>query len=187
MINFVSNYMSTHYAIRSSLTIKRCPTLALLDAHLRHDPPAAGALRSRLALHSAAASARILRLNADAVALRDLRFAATATAGDPVSAAAKAAATTFAALPDAPAADAELLALWAFDSALALRLRWSRPVPLIATKHLDPGLRTEGGGPRPPPGEPAGVETWRSGGKIAPERQEFCGRAGVANGEAQIA
>ena len=49
--------------------------LALLDASLRGDPPAAGALRSRLALKSAAASAKILRLNADEGALRDLRFA----------------------------------------------------------------------------------------------------------------
>ena len=46
---------------------------------LRADPPAAGALRSRLALQSAAASAKILRLNADEAALRDLRFAV----GDP--------------------------------------------------------------------------------------------------------
>ena len=49
--------------------------LALLDACLRADPPAAGALRARLALQSAAASAKILRLNADEAALRDLRFA----------------------------------------------------------------------------------------------------------------
>ena len=49
--------------------------LALLDAILRRDPPAAGALRARLALQSAAASAKILRLNADQGALRDLRFA----------------------------------------------------------------------------------------------------------------
>ena len=49
--------------------------LALLDAFLRRDPPAAGALRPRLALQSAAASAKILRLNADEGALRDLRFA----------------------------------------------------------------------------------------------------------------
>jgi chromosome segregation and condensation protein ScpB len=49
--------------------------LALLDAFLRRDPPAAGALRARLALTSAAASAKILRLNADAAALRDLRSA----------------------------------------------------------------------------------------------------------------
>jgi hypothetical protein len=49
--------------------------LALLDAFLRHDPPCAGALRSRLALQSSAVSAKILRLNADEGALRDLRFA----------------------------------------------------------------------------------------------------------------
>jgi Protein of unknown function (DUF1403) len=181
-------------------------SLALLDACLRRDPPAAGALRARLALQSAAASAKILRINADAAALRDLRFTATAEpppaakllelwrdlagrppsldvrrfaaaaglldlsvaapdalaeslseqsrAGDPVSAAAKAAALTFAGLPDAPAADAEILALWAFDFVLALRLRWPRPLPLIATKLLDPGLRSDGGGRRPRPGEP---------------------------------
>jgi Protein of unknown function (DUF1403)/Protein of unknown function, DUF len=49
--------------------------LALFDACLRRDPPSAGALRCRLALMSAAASAKILRLNADEGALRDLRFA----------------------------------------------------------------------------------------------------------------
>ena len=49
--------------------------LAFLDAALRTDPPAAGALRSRLALKSAAACAKILRLNTDEVALLDLRFA----------------------------------------------------------------------------------------------------------------
>jgi hypothetical protein len=180
--------------------------LALLDAHLRRDPPAAGALRARLALQSAAACAKILRLNADQGALRDLRFAdgntlgpaakllelwrdlagrppsldarrlataaglldcpvaaadalaeslsETARAGDPVSAAAKAAAMTFAAVPDAPAADAETLALWAFDLVLATRLRWARPLPLIAGKLLDPGLRSGGGG-RPRLGDPA--------------------------------
>jgi Protein of unknown function (DUF1403) len=152
--------------------------LALLDSFLRRDPPCAGALRARLALISAGTCAKLLRLNADQGALRDLRFAvgdagpaarllhlwqdlaarppsldpdrlAAATAaldlaapdadalagtlreqsraGDPVSAAAKAAAMTFAAFPDAPAAEAEILALWAFDSALALRLRWPDP------------------------------------------------------------
>ena len=169
--------------------------LALLDAYLRAEPPAAGALRSRLALQSAVASATILRLNADAAALRDLRFAvgepggpaanllslwrdgagrppgfdpgripdvaarldlavdpnglsaslrACAGEGDPVSAAAKAAALAFSSLPDAPPAEAEILALWAFDMVIAIRLRWPRPVPLIATKILDPGLRSNG-------------------------------------------
>jgi hypothetical protein len=181
--------------------------LALLDAHLRRDPPCAGALRSRLALQSAAATAKMLRLNADAAALRDLRFAVTAEplpaakllqlwrdlaahppsldpsrlaaaaaaldlaapnadvlaeslreqsrAGDPVSAAAKAAAMAFEAFPDAPAAEAEVLALWAFDSAVALRLRWPRPLPLIAGTILDPSLRSDGGGRRARPGDPA--------------------------------
>jgi hypothetical protein len=180
--------------------------LALLDAHLRRDPPAAGALRARLALQSAAASAKILRVNGDEGALRDLRFAvgdnlspaakllrvwrdladrppsldpsrlaaaaarldlavdpnglasslkACAGEGDPVSAAGKAAALAFSAFPDAPAAEPEILALWAFDLALAVRLRWARPVPLIATKILDPALRPPGPGRRPRPGDPA--------------------------------
>jgi hypothetical protein len=129
--------------------------LALLDIFLRADPPSAGALRARLALQSTATCAKILRVNADAAALRDLRFAvgdplgaaanllslwrdgagrppsldpswifdaaarldltlpganglalslkACSGEGDPVSAAAKAAALAFSAVPDAPA------------------------------------------------------------------------------------
>jgi hypothetical protein len=180
--------------------------LALLDGCLRADPPAAGALRARLALQSAAASAKILRLNADEAALRDLRFAAgdplgpaatllslwrdlaarppsfdpdrifdaaarldlalpdpnglalslkaCAGEGDPVSAAAKAAALAFCAVPDAPAPQSEIFAHWVFDTVIAIRLRWPRPLPLIATKILDPSLRSDGGG-RPRPGDPA--------------------------------
>ena len=180
--------------------------LALLDAFLRADPPAAGALRARLALQSAAACAKILRLNADAAALRDLRFAAgdplgpaanllslwrdgagrppsldsgrildaaarldlavdsnglalslkaCAGEGDPVSAAAKAAALAFSTAPDAPAPPSEIFALWLFDITLAIRLRWPRPVPLIAVKILDPALRLPGAGRRPRPNDPA--------------------------------
>jgi hypothetical protein len=180
--------------------------LALLDACLLAEPPAAGALRARLALQSAAASAKLLRLNADAAALRDLRFAvgdplgpapnllslwrdgagrppsldpsrilgtaarldlavdpnrlaaglkACVGKGDPVSAAAKAAGLAFCALPDAPPAEAEILALWVFDMIIAIRLRWSRPVPLIAAKILDPTLRVPGASRRPKPGDPA--------------------------------
>jgi hypothetical protein len=177
-----------------------------LDACLGRDPPCAGALRSRLALKSAAASAKILRLNADEGALRDLRFAvgnalgpaakllslwrdlaarppsldpsrlAAAAArldlalpdpnglasslktsqgeGDPVSAAGRSAALVASAFPDAPAAEAEILALWAFDMVLATRLRWPRPAPLVAGKILDPSLRSDGGGRLPRPGEP---------------------------------
>ena len=79
---------------------------------------------------------------------------ACAGQGDPVSAAAKAAALAFCAFPDAPAAEAEIFSLWVFDIALAIRLRWARPVPLIATKILDPRLRSGGGG-RLRPGDPA--------------------------------
>ena len=71
---------------------------------------------------------------------------ARAGEGDPVSAAAKAAALVFSAFPDAQTAAAEILALWVFDIALALRLRWPRPLPLIATDILDPSMRSDGGG-----------------------------------------
>jgi hypothetical protein len=179
--------------------------LALLDAFLRTDPPA-GALRARLALQSAAACAKILRLNADEAALRDLRFAtgdplgpaatllslwrhgvgrppsldparifdaaarldlaldsnglalrlkACTEEGDPVSAAANAAALTFCAVPDAAAPPAEIFSLWVCDMVIAIRLRWPRPVPLIAVKILDPTLRSPGAGRRPRPGDPA--------------------------------
>ncbi len=74
--------------------------------------------------------------------------------GDPVSAATRAAAAAFAAFPDAPAAAAEVLALCVFDCVLADRLRWERPLPLIATKILDPTLRTPGADRRARPGEP---------------------------------
>jgi Protein of unknown function (DUF1403) len=187
--------------------------VALLDSFLRRDPPAAGALRSRLALQSAAASAKLLRVNADEDALRDLRFAvgdagpaarllrlwrelasrppsldagrlaaaaaaldlavdpnglasslkAGAAEGDPVSAAAQSAALVFSAFPDGPAAEAEILALWLFDLTIAVRLRWPQSVPLIATKILDPALRSPSAGRRPRPGDPA----WPNAGAIA--------------------
>jgi Protein of unknown function (DUF1403) len=179
----------------------------LLDSFLRCDPPSAGALRSRLALMSATAWAKILRLNADEGALRDLRFAigedaspaarllrlwrdlaahppsldpsrlAAAAArldlalpdpnglasslkacveeGDPVSGAAKTAAFAFSAFPDAPAAEPEILTHWAFDIVIAIRLRWPRPAPLIATAIQNPTLRSAGAGRRPRPGDPA--------------------------------
>ena len=164
-------------------------SLALLDAHLRRDPPYAGALRQRLAVHSATATAKILRLYADAAALRDLRFAQSEDSGsaakilslwreiagrppsldprrigeaaarldltppdpdalvadlrqivksadNPVSSAAKAAAMGFEAFLDASSPEAEVLALWIADLILALRLRWHRPLPLIATTIL---------------------------------------------------
>jgi hypothetical protein len=75
--------------------------------------------------------------------------------GDPVSAAAKAAALAFAAVPDDPAPPSEIFALWVFDIVVAIRLRWPRPVPLIASKILDPTLQPPGASRRPRPGDPA--------------------------------
>ena len=53
-------------------------SLALLDCVLRQDLPCAGAVRQRLALKAAAASARILLLREDEAALRDAEHLAAA-------------------------------------------------------------------------------------------------------------
>jgi Protein of unknown function (DUF1403) len=79
---------------------------------------------------------------------------ACAGEGDPLSAAVKSAALAFTTALDAPTAPSEIFAHWVFDMVVALRLRWLRPVPLIAGKILDPSLRLRGGG-RPRPGDPA--------------------------------
>jgi hypothetical protein len=180
--------------------------LALLDAFLRREPPGGPVLRQRLALHAAAASAKVLRLRADEAALRNLRFAVSAEPsaaakllelwrdlarrppaldgrrlakaaalldlppadpddlaarlkdragqGDPVSAAARAATLAYAAFAGARPAEAEIFALWTFDCALSLRLRWERPLPLLMGKILDPSLRPPGADRRAKPGEP---------------------------------
>jgi hypothetical protein len=75
--------------------------------------------------------------------------------GDPLSAAAKAAAMAFSAVPDPPTPPSEIFALWLFDMVIAIRLRWPRPVPLSAVKILDPTLRRSGAGRRPSAGNPA--------------------------------
>jgi Protein of unknown function (DUF1403) len=47
--------------------------------------------------------------------------------------------------------DAEILALWLADAVLAARLKWPRPLPLIAGALMHPSLRS--GGHRPYPGD----------------------------------
>ncbi len=184
--------------------------LALLDQLLRAEPPFAGALRQRLALRAAAASASLLRLREDEAALRDaehlspggaqtspagrvhrlwrafvgrpvtLDAAALAAAAEcvelpqdldwaalaagssgaaagcaqPLAAAAAAGAMLARALPEAARAEAEILAWWTADVALADRLGWERPIPLAATKILAPALRRGPHGRRPRPGDP---------------------------------
>jgi hypothetical protein len=48
--------------------------------------------------------------------------------------------------------DAEILSLWLADAVLAARLKWPRPLPLIAGALVHPSLRR--GGHRPYPGDP---------------------------------
>jgi hypothetical protein len=88
-----------------------------------------------------------------------LNLKACAGEGDPVSAAVKAGAVAFSAVPDSPAPPSEILSLWVFDITLAIRLRWPRPVPLIAAKIVDPILRLPGAARRPRLGEPAWPNT----------------------------
>ena len=178
--------------------------LALLDAALRADPPAAGALRARLALQSAAASAKMLRLNNRRERLyarpalrrwptrlgppRTLcRCGAIAPAGRPASTPTGSPPRRRRldlALPDPngpriqpeglrrggrsgfgrrvrPSPSSRTLRrptpksspLSLFDLAIAIRLRWPRPVPLIAVKILirpsDPRAPDDGQGRGP--------------------------------------
>ena len=55
---------------------------------------------------------------------------------------------------DAPPVDAEIFALWLSDFALATRLKWDAPIPLLATAISHPSLRRGGAGKRPRPGDP---------------------------------
>jgi hypothetical protein len=45
--------------------------------------------------------------------------------------------------------DAEIFALWLADAVLAARLKWPRPLPLLATALLQPALRSSGRRPHP--------------------------------------
>jgi hypothetical protein len=57
--------------------------------------------------------------------------------------------------------DAEVAALWLADAVLAARLKWPRPLPLIAGALVHPSLRS--GGHRPYPGDP----NWTHSGCLA--------------------
>ena len=52
-----------------------------------------------------------------------------------------------------PAIDAEIFALWLADVALAQKLGWQAPVPLLATVIAHPALRSGPNGRRPRPGD----------------------------------
>jgi hypothetical protein len=76
-------------------------------------------------------------------------------AADPVSAAAAAAATVFGLRQKS---EDEVLAFWVADLVLAARLGWNKPVPLLATRILDPALRRGAAGRRARPGDATWVQ-----------------------------
>jgi hypothetical protein len=116
-------------------------------------------------------------------ALRDL----TADAETPLAAAVGASAAAMKLLAGAPptGADvssagnkphAEIFALWLSDLALARRLRWDAPVPLLATAIARPSLRRGPSGKRPRPGDADWVHA--AAGAYAMAAGEACALAG---------
>jgi hypothetical protein len=149
--------------LRQRLALKSADSYATL-ARLRED---VGALRDAEHLSSGGETSpagrvhRLFRLYASlparvdaaapAAALLGLReaidagalAAAAAMAPDPLMAAARASAAAMKLCPHA--ADAELFAVVVADLALASRLSWARPIPLLAVTILHPSLRRGAG------------------------------------------
>jgi hypothetical protein len=94
-----------------------------------------------------------------AAALRDI----VAGAEHPLAAAAGASAAAMKLFRDAPSVDAEIFSYWAADLALARRLGWDAPVPLLATAIAHPSLRRGAAGKRPRPGDADWVEAVAGG------------------------
>ncbi len=76
-----------------------------------------------------------------------------AGAGHPLAAAAAAGAAAMELFRDAPRVDAEIFALWLSDLALARRLGWGAPVPLLATTIAHASSRRGPSGKRPRPSD----------------------------------
>jgi hypothetical protein len=119
------------------------------------------ALRSsRLDAPTLRTAADFLDLPADisfegvADALRDI----VAGAETPLAAAAGASAAAMKLFSAAPRVDAEIFALWLSDLALARRLDWDAPVPLLATAIAHPSSRRGPSGKRPRPADPDWVD-----------------------------
>jgi hypothetical protein len=74
-------------------------------------------------------------------------------ANDPLAAAAAASARVMHDLAAVPAIDAEIFALWLADLALAQKLGWNAPVPLLATVIAHSALRRPPNGRRPRPAD----------------------------------
>ena len=105
-------------------------------------------------------------------ALRDI----VAGAEHPLAAAVGASAAAMKLLSDAPPVDVEIFALWLSDLALAQRLRWDAPVPLLATTITHASLRRGPSGKRPRPADPDWVDA--AAGAYAMAAQEAYALAG---------
>jgi hypothetical protein len=79
-------------------------------------------------------------------------------AAHPLAAAAIASGAAVNALEGAPTIDVEIFALWLADCALAKKLGWETPVPLLATTIMHPSLCRGQAGRRPRPGDPDWAE-----------------------------
>ena len=99
-----------------------------------------------------ALAAALLELRTAAPTLQGLAAACQeilARAGSPLLAAAGASRAAMVGLTETAPVEAEILALWLADLALAQKLGWERPVPLVATAIAQPALRRNGRQPRP--------------------------------------
>jgi hypothetical protein len=105
-------------------------------------------------------------------ALRDI----VAGAEHPLAAAVGASAAAMKLLTDAPPVDVEIFALWLSDLALAQRLGWDAPVPLLATAIAHASLRRGPSGKRPRPADPDWVDA--AAGTYAMAAQEAYALAG---------
>ncbi|MGJ0561568.1 DUF1403 family protein [Methylocystis sp.] len=89
----------------------------------------------------------------DAQGIAEALRQTVARANDPLAAAAAVSARAMHDLAAVPAIDAEIFALWLADAALAQKLGWQAPVPLLATVIAHPVLRRGPNGRRPRPGD----------------------------------
>jgi hypothetical protein len=87
----------------------------------------------------------------EAHGLADASRKIVTSANDPLAAAAAVSAAAMHDLAAVPAIDAEIFALWLADVALAQKLGWQAPVPLLATVIAHPALRRGPNGRRPRP------------------------------------
>jgi Protein of unknown function (DUF1403) len=144
--------------LRFATTAESSPAAKVLELwrDLFRRPPALDGRR----LARAAASLDLALPDADGLAAR---LKEAAGRGDPVSAAASTASLAFAAFAEARPAEAEIFALWVSDLVLAMRLRWERPLPLLATRILDPSLRPLGADRRMKPVDPEWATTAATG------------------------